>query len=56
METPDLKALTGDELTALAQNVSAEQDRRRVLESIPTRIEELRGQYIECGGDPADLG
>lgn len=51
----DLKSLTDDGLTALAQGVVNEQERRRTRSSIPAQIELLRQKYIEDGGDPSDL-
>lgn len=51
----DLEALSDSDLDELSREITIEQDRRRVLTSIPTRITELRDKYIEVGGNPANL-
>lgn len=56
METIDLKTMSDSDLVELSRNINAEQDRRAALVSIPVKIQELQNQFIEYGGNPADLG
>lgn len=56
MASIDLSTYTDEDLGMLSREISSEQDRRRSLAAIPGKISELRDQFIECGGDPADLG
>lgn len=51
----DLRTLTDDELAEHFTAVVTEQERRANLERIPGQIATLRQQYVDGGGDIADL-
>lgn len=51
----DLKALSDAELGEHLDAVLAERERRAALQRIPGEIATLRQQYVDGGGDLADL-
>ena len=51
----DFAALNDEELDALRQNVSNEQERRQRLADIPAQVAELARLYSADGGDVSEL-
>lgn len=51
----DLTTLTPEDFTALQQAVDTETTRRTLLDRIPAQVQQLAAQYVESGGDRADL-
>lgn len=54
-DLPDLTHETDDYLTALAAHVEAEQEARRTRANIPGLVSSLAQQYVQGGGDRAQL-
>lgn len=55
MALPDIAKYDDEKLEALAQAVSAEQQKRRDLANIPHQIASLKAKFVEGGGDPSEL-
>lgn len=55
MALPDLTKYDDDKLDALRVAVLIEQERRMRLSVIPQQVRQLAQQYVDGGGDRADL-